>query len=162
MRLAEPFERLRDRSDAILAATGARPRIFLANIGTHADFTARATFAKSLFEAGGIEAIDGDGGTDPAAIATAFKGSAAELACLCSSDKVYPGLAADVAKALQAAGARHISLAGRPGELEASLKAAGVGEFVYAGIDAVTILTAAYDNMGSNTASTAKNLKTTT
>ena len=32
-RLAEPFERLRDRSDALLAATGSRPRVFLANLG---------------------------------------------------------------------------------------------------------------------------------
>ena len=37
--------------------TGARPKIFLANLGTIADFTARATFAKNFFEAGGIEAV---------------------------------------------------------------------------------------------------------
>src|SRR6195952_5051438 len=49
MRLAAPFERLRDRSDQILKATGARPKIFLANLGTAADFTVRATFAKSFF-----------------------------------------------------------------------------------------------------------------
>src|SRR5579864_7476896 len=58
MRLAEGFERLRDRSDDILKARGARPKVFLANLGTAADFTARATFARSFFEAGGIEAID--------------------------------------------------------------------------------------------------------
>jgi methylmalonyl-CoA mutase len=58
MRLAAPFERLRDRSDQILKARGARPKVFLANLGTPADFTARATFAKSFFETGGIEAVD--------------------------------------------------------------------------------------------------------
>ena len=42
MRLAEPFERLRDASDRLLAQTGARPKIFLANLGKPADFTARA------------------------------------------------------------------------------------------------------------------------
>jgi methylmalonyl-CoA mutase len=147
-RLAEPFERLRDRSDAILATRGTRPRIFLANLGTHADFAARATFAKSFFEAGGIEAIDSDGGSDPAGIVTAFKASGATLVCLCSSDKVYAGLAADTAKALQATGATHIYLAGRPGELEASLRAAGIAEFVFAGCDAVATLTTAYATMG--------------
>ena len=34
IRLAEPFERLRDASDRMLAKTGARPKIFLANLGT--------------------------------------------------------------------------------------------------------------------------------
>ena len=56
MRLAAPFEALRDKSDAMLKESGARPKIFLANLGTPADFTARATFAKSFFETGGIEA----------------------------------------------------------------------------------------------------------
>src|ERR1700694_5146849 len=58
MRLAAPFEGLRNKSDDILKRTGTRPKIFLANLGTPADFTARATFAKSFFETGGIEAID--------------------------------------------------------------------------------------------------------
>src|SRR5713226_9166471 len=58
MRLAAPFEGLRDRSDQIRKETGARPKVFLANLGTPADFTARATFAKSFFETGGIEAVE--------------------------------------------------------------------------------------------------------
>lgn len=147
LRLALPFEELRDRSDAILIAQKARPRIFLANLGTHADFTARATFARSLFEAGGIEAVDGSGGTDVAAIAAAYKTSGATLACLCSSDKVYPGLAAELAKALRVAGAKRIYLAGRPGDLEAELRAAGTDAFVHVGIDAVATLSGAYDAM---------------
>ncbi len=46
---------------AYLTTTGTRPKIFLANLGTPADFTARATFAKNFFESGGIEAITNDG-----------------------------------------------------------------------------------------------------
>jgi len=144
MRLAAPFERLRDRSDQILRERGARPMIFLANLGTAADFTARATFSKSLFEAGGIEVVDTEGFIDPAALAAAFKASGAALACLCSSDKVYADQAAAAAKALQAAGARHIYLAGRAGEQEATLRNAGVGDFVFAGGDALATLTDAY------------------
>ena len=52
IRLAEPFERLRDRSDSYLAQHGARPKVFLACLGRAADFNARASFAKSLFEFG--------------------------------------------------------------------------------------------------------------
>jgi methylmalonyl-CoA mutase len=144
MRLAAPFEALRDRSDQILKEKGARPRIFLANLGTAADFTARATFAKSFFETGGIEAVDTEGFTDPAALATAFKASGAALACLCSSDKVYAAHATAAAGALQAAKAKHIYLAGRPGEQETGLRAAGVNDFVMAGGDALTVLQEAY------------------
>lgn len=144
MRLAAPFEALRDRSDQIRKDKGARPRIFLANLGTPADFTARATFAKNFFETGGIEALDTNGFTDPAPLGAAFKASGVALACLCSSGKVYAGQAIVAAKALQAAGAKHIYLAGRPGEQEAALRAAGVNEFVFAGGDALTVLQEAY------------------
>ena len=144
MRLAAPFEALRNKSDDILKRTGARPTIFLANLGTPADFTARATFAKSFFETGGIEAIDTEGYDDPAVLAAAFKASGAALACLCSSDKVYAAQATGASKALQAAGARHIYLAGRPGEQEAALRAAGVNGYVFAGGDALATLQEAY------------------
>jgi len=147
MRLSMPFEALRDRSDQILKEKGARPRVFLANLGTPADFTARATFAKSFFETGGIEAIDSAGSSDPSALVSAFKASGADLACVCSSDKVYAQAAAAAAKALRAAGAMHIYLAGRPGELEASLTTAGVGGFVFAGGDALSVLQDAYWHM---------------
>ena len=56
IRLAEPFEALRDASDRALAKNGARPKVFLANLGKLPDFTARAMFAKNFYEAGGIEA----------------------------------------------------------------------------------------------------------
>jgi len=147
LRLAAPFEALRGRSDEILKAKGKRPSVFLANLGTPADFTARATFAKSLFETGGIEAIDSEGFADPAALTAAFKTSGAALACLCSSDKVYAQRAEAAAKALQTAGAQHIYLAGRPREHETALRSAGVSEFIFAGGDALAVLEEAYRRM---------------
>jgi methylmalonyl-CoA mutase len=147
MRLAAPFEKLRDKSDDILKKAGARPKVFLANLGTPADFTARASFAKSFFETGGIEAIDTEGFSDPTALGAAFNASGAALACLCSSDKVYAEQATVAAKALQAAGGNHIYLAGRPGEQEASLRAAGVNDFVFAGGDALAALQEVYKRM---------------
>jgi methylmalonyl-CoA mutase len=144
IRLAVPFEQLRDRSDEILKSKGMRPRVFLANLGTPAEFTARATFARSFFETGGIEAVASEGFDDPAALATAFTASGAALACLCSSDKVYAEQAADAAKALQAAKARHIYLAGRAGAQESALRAAGVNDFIFAGSDALAILQEAH------------------
>jgi methylmalonyl-CoA mutase len=147
IRLAQPFEALRDASDRLLAATGARPKIFLANLGAPADFSARATFARNFFEAGGIEPVSGES-LDLPALAAAYKAAGAALACPCSADKVYEKQAAAAAQALKAAGALHIYLAGRPGEREAALRAAGVQSFIYEGCDALATLESAYDILG--------------
>ncbi len=146
MRLAEPFEALRDTSDAILAKSGARPKVFLANLGKLADFTARATFAKNFYEAGGLETVGNDGFPDQAAMLAAFKASGATLVCLCSADKVYETEAAAAAKALSAAGAT-VHLAGRPGEQEAALTDAGVKSYIYVGCDVLATLNSAYGSI---------------
>jgi len=144
IRLAEPFERLRDASDRILEKTGSRPKVFLANLGTASDFTARATFAKSFYEAGGIAAVTNDGFKDRAAIVDAFKASHAKFACLCSSDKIYEKEAAAAAQALTAAGAI-VHLAGRPDDREAAWRQAGMKSFIYTGCDVLSTLQAAHD-----------------
>jgi methylmalonyl-CoA mutase len=146
MRLAEPFEALRDRSDAILKKTGARPKVFLTNLGKLSAFTARATFAKNFYEAGGIEAVTNDGFKDRAEMIAAFKASGARLACLCSSDKIYETEAVDAAKALTAAGAS-VHLAGRPGEHEKAWREAGVETFIFMSCDALATLRAAHDSL---------------
>jgi len=64
-RLAEPFELLRAQSDAYLSRHGGRPKVFLACLGRPSDFNARASFAKSLFESGGIAAISYAGASAP-------------------------------------------------------------------------------------------------
>src|ERR1051325_2458276 len=148
IRLAESFEALRDASDLALAKTGARPKVFLANLGKLSDFTARTLYARNFFEAGGIEAISNDGFASGDEMTTAFRASGAKLVCLCSSDKVYAAEAVDAAQALKSTGASHIYLAGRPGEIEAELKAAGVQDFIYAGCDVLATLKAAHDNLG--------------
>ncbi|MGW1914605.1 methylmalonyl-CoA mutase family protein [Streptomyces sp. NPDC002076] len=131
VRRDEAYEELRARSDAHLVATGARPRIFLATIGSAAAYTARATFAANLFQAGGIEPVT-EG---------AFEDSGATEAVLCSSDALYAEQAEQAAESLRAAGARHVFLAGR-GEY------AGIDSYVFAGCDAIDVLSATLDRMG--------------
>ncbi|MGW2334110.1 methylmalonyl-CoA mutase family protein [Streptomyces sp. NPDC001685] len=132
VRRDEAFEALRARSDAHLAATGARPRVYLAALGPAAAHTARLTFASNLFQAGGIEPVT-EG---------AFEESGATEACLCSSDAVYEEQAAEAAGRLKAAGAQQVFLAGRPGDHP------GVDGHVFAGCDAVAVLSATLDRMG--------------
>jgi methylmalonyl-CoA mutase len=159
IRLAEPFEALRDASDRMREATGRRPKVFLANLGKLSDFTARATFAKNFYEAGGIEAVTNDGfllssplpngevKTDLAALVAAFEASGAKLACLCSSDKVYEADAAEAVRELAAAGAT-VHLAGRPGTHETAWRQAGVTAFIFADCDVLSTLRAVHDRLG--------------
>jgi methylmalonyl-CoA mutase len=142
-RLAEPFEALRDASDAALIRDGARPNVFLANLGPIAAFSARATFAKSLFEAGGVEALGNEGFSNAEDAAKAFRASGARLACLCSSEEFYATTADGTARLLHEAGAL-VWMAGRPGECEADWRAAGVEDFIYAGCDALAALRRAH------------------
>jgi methylmalonyl-CoA mutase len=142
-RLAEPFEALRDRAEG-----AGQPPVFLANLGAVADFTARAMFAKNAFEAGGLAAISNDGFASRDALVAAFKQSGARIACLCATDAIYAHDAVETARALKAAGARSIWLAGRPGELEQALTEAGVEGFLYAGCDLLAVLKQAHATLG--------------
>jgi methylmalonyl-CoA mutase len=147
MRLAAPYESLREAAEAARITSGRRPSVFLANLGTVADFTARTIFAKNFFEAGGIEAPTNDGFASTEAMVAAFRASGAGIACLCSSDAVYQAEAVAAARALAEAGAT-LYLAGRPGEMEEALQGAGVTRFVFAGCNALAVLADAQKQAG--------------
>lgn len=156
-RLSESYEALRDRADAFAARTGRRPTIFLANLGRIADFTARATFAKNFFEAGGFEVIGNDGFTDESgntdipALLAAFSTARTPFACIAASDALYHApaqeclspedtFAEEVARRLAKAGGAHLLMAGRPGPREGALKGAGIGGFVFVGCNVLAVL----------------------
>lgn len=54
LRYAAGFEALRNRSDAVLAASGARPKVLLLPLGPLAEHNVRTTFAANLLASGGI------------------------------------------------------------------------------------------------------------
>ena len=139
-RYAQPFEQLRDRSDAHLAEHGERPKVFLATLGPLASHTARAMFASNLFQAGGIEPVNPGAVEDPVA---AFRESGASVACLCGSDQSYAEQADDVAGGLRDAGAEAVLLAGKPDE-----SYRGITGFAYAGCDALAVLTSTLETLG--------------
>ena len=138
-RLAEPFERLRDASDAALAEGGARPCAFLAALGPLAEHTGRTTWIRNLLAAGGIETRGGEGeGLAPEALAPEGLAAALgglKLAVVTGSDARYDEQAAAAIAALLAAGAERVLVAGRPGEREEALRAAGASGFLYLGQD---------------------------
>nr|WSX49313.1 methylmalonyl-CoA mutase subunit beta [Streptomyces sp. NBC_00974] len=144
VRRDEAYEALRARSDAHLAATGARPTVFLAALGPAAAHTGRATFASNLFQAGGVTPVHDPVSVTPESAAAAYAASGADgMAVLCSSDALYEEQAEAVAAALRSAGATTVFLAGKPGTA-----AAAVDEYVFAGCDAVAVLSSVLDRMG--------------
>ncbi|MFL6164175.1 MAG: methylmalonyl-CoA mutase subunit beta [Jatrophihabitantaceae bacterium] len=136
-RYAEEYEALRDRSDRLLAATGARPAIFLAALGPVPVHTPRLNFASNLAQAGGVLPVVGTG--EPAELGRAFAGSGAQIGCLCSSDKVYAEQAAEAAAALKAAGARAVWIAGK-----AELAGGDIDQAIFTGCDVIARLCSIY------------------
>ena len=147
-RLAEPFEKLRDASDAYLAKTGKRPQVFVAALRDLAVHAARATWIRNFLAAGGVEAIASEPLHNSADAGKAFAASGAAVACLCSTDKVYAELGEATAGVLKQAGAKQVLLAGRPKAQEAALEAAGVDTFVFVGGDAIATLTKLHEVLG--------------
>jgi methylmalonyl-CoA mutase len=121
---AQPFEDLRLRAEGLTP----RPEALLVTLGPLAESRPRAGFATNFFAAGGIRARE------------TTRDEPAKIACLCGSDDRYAAEAVDRARALKAIGCSRVLLAGRPGAQEAALREAGVDAFLYAGCDAVGVL----------------------
>lgn len=119
---AETFEALR------LLADAQKPEAVLCTLGPLAESRPRVGFASGFFGAGGIRTRE----------SSEIVG--APLVCLCGSDERYAEAAADRVRALKAAGAGRVLLAGRPGALEASLREAGVDGFLFVGCDVLATL----------------------
>ena len=143
-RLAEPFERLRDMSDAIVERVGSRPRVYLAVLGAEPAHRGRVAYVREWLEAGGFAAVYDGASATPEEAAERVKASGAPLVCLCGDDSAYATQADAFARSIKASGAKGVALAGRPGEHEALWRAAGVDDFIFAGGDAVSALEGLY------------------
>ncbi|MGD9990325.1 methylmalonyl-CoA mutase family protein [Pseudonocardia sp.] len=136
-RAAAAFEERRDRSDAFLAETGARPTAFLATLGPVAAHSARAGFARNLLNAGGIAAPDAGATASTDDVVAAFRESGATVAVVCGTDTAYTERAAETAAALRGAGATRILLAGKA-------DVDGVDATLFAGCDALAVIDDVY------------------
>ncbi len=145
IRWAEPFEALRDRA----GAKTPRPAVFFANMGSLAEFAPRAMWTRNLFAAGGVGAIGPeDAHASMETLIDAFRASKTRVAVIASTDSVYAEHAENCAQRLKAAGADWVLLAGKAGESEAKLRAAGVDQFSYAGVDALKELETLHAALG--------------
>jgi methylmalonyl-CoA mutase len=152
-RLSEPFEALRDAADAFAKRTGSAPRVFLASMGPLAEHGTRSTWARNFLAAGGIDVTDNDGFATAQDAVGAFAQSGLSVACIAASDQRYAELAEATVRALKAAGARWVLVAGRPGDVRIRLETAGVDSFIHAGCDMLAVLGELHVRLGIRPAS---------
>ncbi|WP_127783884.1 methylmalonyl-CoA mutase small subunit [Rhodococcus sp. X156] len=146
IRYAAAFERLRDRSDAHLAATGSRPTAFLATLGPIAEHNVRAGFITNLLASGGIAVVN-PGPLDSAdAVRAAFAAAESPVAVVCGTDKRYGADGSAAVAALREAGAGQVFVAGaKKGFADNEHQPDG---FLGVGINAVTALTGLLETLG--------------
>lgn len=146
IRYAEAFERLRDRADAHLAATGTRPTALLAALGPIAEHNARAGFIANLLASGGIAHINPGPLNSAAEIAAAYADAENAVVVVCGTDKRYAAEGSDAVQALRAAGAERVFVAGaKKSFADAGYQPDG---FLGMGIDAVAALTGLLKTLG--------------
>jgi methylmalonyl-CoA mutase len=127
-RLAEPFEKIRERTARHARKTGHTPKILLLKRGDVKMRTARANFALNFLGCAGFGIAESD--------ADVYVGSDADLIVLCSSDPEYLAFAQEVCSATQTP----VIVAGNPKDQIDALKAAGVQGFIHIASDAVETL----------------------
>lgn len=131
-RLADRFETLRRKADAYLAKKGARPRVFLANMGPLRQHKARADFAASFVQVAGFEVIYPAGFNTIEQAAAAAVSSDAKIVVICSTDETYPEIVPGLTQAIKAGKPDAVVvLAGYPTEQIEAFKQAGVDDFIH-------------------------------
>jgi methylmalonyl-CoA mutase len=119
-RMAEPFEQIRQRVEK----SGKRPRVLLLQRGDLKMKMARANFCLNLFGCAGFE------------VKTSESLEPADVVVLCSADPEYLAFAQDVCGQAKSP----VFVVGNPKEQIDALRAAGVNDFVYLGMDALKFL----------------------
>ena len=142
-RLSEPFEDLRDAADRHGMATGDRPAVWVAALGSASDHSARTAWAQNLLAAGGIESRGAAGVDSPIAAAADFAASGLTAVVITGTDDMYSLRAAATAAALADAGSIFVALVcdpDTPTELLEELERAGVNDSWHHGTDVVAAL----------------------
>jgi methylmalonyl-CoA mutase len=148
-RYATGFETLRDRSDAYLDRTGARPQALLLPLGPLAEHNIRTTFAANLLASGGIEAVNpGTVAADGVAKAVADAGSPG-VAVICGTDSRYSAEAAAIVAAARTAGVAHVCLAGPQKAVAENGPEQQPDEFLTMKINAVEALSSLLSRLGA-------------
>ena len=138
IRIAEPFEAIRQRTTQHALANGRCPKVLLLKRGDIKMKGARSNFCFNFFGCAGFDMVD----------AEEYQGTGADLIILCSSDAEYLPFAKEVCANV----AVPVLVAGNPKDQIEALTAAGIQGFIHMGSDAVQTLTEWQDKLGMRSA----------
>jgi methylmalonyl-CoA mutase len=139
----QAYEELRLRTERHAAAGGLKPGVLLAEFGDVKMRAARSNFAANFFACAGFETV-----TRRFRRAQEIAAAECDLIVLCSSDKEYAALVAELIPKLKAMGRKTpVIVAGNP-EDAAALAAAGVADFVHARSNLLEVLTKWQERLG--------------
>lgn len=146
---AEQYEALRMAAAHQKESTGRAPQVFLATMGTIAQYKGRADFATGFFEVGGFEVIPNKGFATPEEAVKAALASGAPIVVICSTDETYPELVPPITQQLKAANSNlRVILAGYPADQVEAHKAAGVDDFIHIRANCYEILSRLQQQIG--------------
>jgi methylmalonyl-CoA mutase len=134
LRIAEPFEAIRRRTNEHAQATGRYPKVLLLLRGDVKMRGARANFSLNFLGCAGFDIVESD----------EYEGTDADLIVLCSSDPEYLALAQEVCSRVKVP----VLVAGNPKDQIEALQAAGVQGFIHIQSDAIQTLTHWQDKLG--------------
>ena len=135
-RESEIFEALREKGEQFSQTT----KVFLLNIGTQAEFTPRASFAKNILGIAGLVPTEGKGGSEIGSLVSDFASSQSKLVYIAGTDEHYDSLISELVPKLKDAGATHIVLAQNPKDKKETYQNLGINGFVHIGCDVVESL----------------------
>ena len=141
VRLAEPFEHLRQKS-AAFRRNGGKPAIGLIGIGPLKAHKARADFVSSFAAAGGLESVHSSDCAAPQAAAEFVRESGLDVFCLCGTDADYGQLGLEILKQLKKEYPdKAVYTAGKQNGLtEKAFLEAGTAGFIHIKTDAAAML----------------------
>jgi len=113
---------------AFVQASSMNKKIFLLNIGSVAEYKARADFATGFFQVGGFEVISDAGHATLVEAVKAAQDAGAGAFCLCSTDDNYQHLVPELGQLLKD---ELLILAGYPAELVETYKQHGIKLFIH-------------------------------
>jgi len=131
--VAEPFEKIRQRTAEHARTAGRFPKVLLLTRGDVKMKGARANFCLNFFGCAGFDMVQSE----------QYEGTDADLIIQCSSDPEYPALAREVCPKVKVP----VLIAGNPKDQQ-ELVAAGVQGFVHVQSDAVETLTQWQNKLG--------------
>ncbi|MCX7697753.1 MAG: methylmalonyl-CoA mutase subunit beta [Bacteroidales bacterium] len=143
---AEPYEKLRMKTDWYVTQGKKRPLVLLLQFGNLTMRNARAVFSTNFFGIAGFTVDELIVENEDHTLVEQIQAKSPDLVVLCSSDEEYLTTGVKLAQLLSSLSHLHIVLAGNPGENEALLRQAGIQSFIHIRTNALQALTE-YQNM---------------